>query len=705
MSRGGRFARPLLGPQGNPAQSLNPVNSVQTNLIVALVFVSASAVAQLGPGGATASFKGSLPPKPTADLSADQQGGIEKKLAEVTAAFQAVKKHEHAADADIFLKAVRYAIDFHEWYDKKPEDGVKKANALLDEAAKRIDALKQNKTPWMEGTGQKVLGFYSKIDGSAQPYGVEIPDGLVFGKNKPAVPMWIWLHGRGDTATDLPFVYSRLMAKKAGQFQPADTIVIHPFGRYCNGWKSAGEVDVFESSWDAQQRFHVDENRIALAGFSMGGAGAWHMGAHFADRWACVHTGAGFADVKRYTKLTPDKYPNWYEQTLWGLYDVPDYARNFFNVPLISYSGEVDSQRDSAEYMMEVLGKEGLHPPHLIGPGMPHKYHPETIKEVQKWIEAAVAKGRDVAPPKVTMQFRSARYASMEWIRVIESEKPWENTRVDAEVTDAGIQLTTKNVAIVQINFDIIGRKNRPITINGQKIDKLPDNVSSSGDMNTLVKGFGGWQLESDRRYLGDSVDSLKAGGTCMEDALMKPFTVVLPDGKGRSEKVDAWVQVESQHFIQRWRGLMRGDPVVVKASEIDMSKNSDRNLVLWGDDKSNSAIAWLLKSLPLKWDGDKVSLGGQSFDAATHVPLLGFPRRPEFHRSGDALVLINSGLTFREAHDKTNSLQNPKLPDWAILDVTQPPTSEAAGKVVAADFFDSRWKVVPRVKDPNAKE
>ena len=55
--------------------------------------------------------------------------------------------------------------------------------------------------------------------------------------------------------------------------------------------------------------------------------------------------------------------------------------------------------------------------------------------------------------------------------------------------------------------------------------------------------------------------------------------------------------------------------------------------------------------------------------------------------------TVLNSGLSFREAHDKTNSLQNPKLPDWAILDVTQPADGESAGKVVAADFFDAHWK------------
>ena len=76
-------------------------------------FFADSLFAQLSPTGATASFKGSLPPKPSADISSEQQAALEKELADVTKAFQAVKKHERAADADIFIKAVRYALEFH----------------------------------------------------------------------------------------------------------------------------------------------------------------------------------------------------------------------------------------------------------------------------------------------------------------------------------------------------------------------------------------------------------------------------------------------------------------------------------------------------------------------------------------------------------------------------------------------------------------
>lgn len=653
-----------------------------------LLFVAGQLRAQLRPDGATASFRGSLPPKPTAALSAEQEAQLEKELAAVTEAFQAVKKHARAADAHIFLKAVRYALDFDEWYDKKREDGMKKATALIDEAKKRIESLEKNQTPWLEGPGQKVLGFYSRIDDSPQPYGVEIPEGLEWGKGRKPVAMWIWLHGRGDTATDLHFVYSRLMAKKPGQFQPAGTIVIHPFGRYCNGWKSAGETDVFEAREDASKRFNVDDNRIVLAGFSMGGAGAWHLGAHFADQWACVHPGAGFVDVKRYQKLTPDKMPVWYEQTLWGVYDVPNYARNFFNVPLVVYSGEQDAQRDSAEYMGEILAKEGLTMKHFIGPGMGHKYHPEVIKEVQAEIEKAVAKGRDPMPKKAVLQTRSARYAKMGWIQISEVEKQWDDTLVDAElVGDSELRIATKNVAALKVDSNVANLAKRKVTIDGE--------VVGSG-ASTFAKAAGKWSVAK-----GQGTRLAKAGGTSMEDGFLGPFVIVLPDQSSGDPGFDAWVKAESEHSILRWRSLMRGDPKVMTPAEVAAQEPSD-SLILWGNAKSNSLIGKLFSEdqaklvaapVPFSWSPGAIRVGDQKFDAEGKVLCAHYPR-PGNAKGGPRFVILNSGLTFREAHDRTNSLQNPKLPDWAVIDFTTPPNAEAPGKIAAADFFDEHWQV-----------
>ena len=659
--------------------------------LLILIALSTVVYAQLQPDGATASFRGSLPPKPTSELSEDQVNAINTRLTEISRDFVAVKKHIRAADAEIFIKAVRYALEFHEWYGKKPEDDFNKAKALLDEAAKRIGSLKKNETPWLNGSGQKVLGFYSKIDNSPQPYGVEIPDGLEFEKGKSSVPMWIWLHGRGDTDTDMHFVFSRLNAKKPGQFQPKGTIVIHPFGRYCNGWKSAGETDVFEARDDAISRFNIDANRIALAGFSMGGAGAWHIGAHFTDQWACVHTGAGFVDVKRYQKLTPEEMPPWYEQKLWGVYDVPNYARNFLNVPLVCYSGEVDPQRDSAEYMAEVLGKEGLQPPHLIGPGMGHKYHPEVIKEVQSQIEKAVDAGRNTLPKKVVIQTRSLAYSRMHWLQVTGMIEPWEDTRAEAiwDEEKKTVSITTKNVASLLVRLPKLPAK-PSILVDGEAI---ADSISTDAGL------FWSWTNKPTVTSNGLAKRPFLQGP--IDDGFKARFIVVLPDGKPDGTEADKWVRIEAKHFFTRWRSLMRGDAMYRKAGDVTEKDIQDCHLVLWGTPKTNSMLRTLLETKSLSevitWNDKVLKIGEQDGPVANSVPVFCYPNPLNPSR----YMIVNSGLTFREVHDKTNSLQNPKLPDWAILDITQPPTLESAGKVIAADFFDNQWKPLTLVKSP----
>ncbi|MCC6391995.1 MAG: hypothetical protein IT167_15450 [Bryobacterales bacterium] len=40
------------------------------------------------------------------------------------------------------------------------------------------------------------------------------------------------------------------------------------------------------------------------------------------------------------------------------------------------------------------------------------------------------------------------------------------------------------------------------------------------------------------------------------------------------------------------------------------------------------------------------------------------------------------------------NARQVPKLPDWAVVDVTTPADGRRPGKIVDAGFFDGYWEV-----------
>ena len=151
----------------------------------------------------------------------------------------------------------------------------------------------------------------------------------------------------GELLPDVEILHKAVdWALRHGEFTPPDTLVLHPYGRFCNAFKFAGETDVFEALAHAQKFYPVDTNRLAVRGFSMGGAGTWHLAAHHPEVWAAAAPGAGFAETADYTgALAKEPKPPWYEQKLWHLCDATDYALNLLHVPTIAYSGEIDKQK------------------------------------------------------------------------------------------------------------------------------------------------------------------------------------------------------------------------------------------------------------------------------------------------------------------------------------------------------------------------
>jgi predicted esterase len=612
-----------------------------------------------------------LPP-PGIEIPDDVRQQLDTQLAALTPRIEKLPER-YRPDVEVFTKAVRFALRFGEFYDKKDFD---KARWALTQAAERLAAAENNTSPWTKQTGLVVRGYRSTIDGSVQPYGLVIPKDHDF--SKPC-PLYVWLHGRGDKETDLHFVYGR--ARNKGEVAPENAIVVHPFGRQCLGFKSAGEIDVLDVTKLVQAEYNTQKDHTVLIGFSMGGAGAWHVGAHYADHWCAIAPGAGFAETARYQNLKPENYPPAYEQALWGVYDVPDYVRNLFNVPVIAYSGENDKQIQAARVMEEAFAAEGQKLTHLIGPGMGHQYHPE----VKKDLLARLAKTTEAArtrPREVSLQTRTLRYNAYDWVSIEGLGEHWKDARVDAKYAGNKLTVSTRNVTRLRLERlpPLAKLGERELAIDGQMLPFPSESLlERSGDkwseVKSLAKG-----LRKRPKQQGP-----------IDDAFLEPFLVVLPSGKSKHPRVGQWVDFEAQHFRERWSATFRGNLRVVRDDELLNDRDLHGvNVILWGDPSSNSWIERSLSHLPLKWDDQSITLAGKTYDAATHVPLLIYPSPFDPER----YVVLNSGPTFREAHDRTNSLQNPKLPDWAVLDITTPPSASAAGKIVAAEFFDEEWKV-----------
>lgn len=375
-------------------------------------------------------------------------------------------------DVQIYHNAVRYALQYEEFFNERE---IPVAKELLKQGHDRAAALKAGQTPWTTATGLVVRGYVSRIDGSVQPYGLVIPPS--FANAGPAkFRLDLWFHGRGETLSEVNFINDR--QRNPGEFRPIDTIVLHPYGRYCNANKMAGEVDTFEALEHARKHYPIDPNRVSVRGFSMGGAACWQFAVHFPGDWAAAAPGAGFSETADFLKVFQQEkvQPTWYEQKLWHMYDCTDYALNLFDLPTVAYSGEKDSQKQAADMMEKAAAKEGIALTHIIGPGAQHFYEAGAKAEVSYRIDAIMARGRNPVPPRVRFTTYTLRYNRCAWLTLEGLEHHWEKARVDADIEGLDrIVIKTSNVSRLSIRFNTgecpLDVTHKPVvSIDGQKI-------------------------------------------------------------------------------------------------------------------------------------------------------------------------------------------------------------------------------------------
>ena len=152
-------------------------------------------------------------------------------------------------DVQIYDKAVRWALSHNEFFNVRE---VAVAKKLLEQGLARAEQLRDGKAPWNTATGLVVRGYVSRIDGSVQPYGLVVP--ASYQPNTPhRFRLDVWCHGRGENLSELSFINGRQSSR--GEFTPPNAFVVHPYGRYCNANKFAGEIDLFEAIEDIKKHY------------------------------------------------------------------------------------------------------------------------------------------------------------------------------------------------------------------------------------------------------------------------------------------------------------------------------------------------------------------------------------------------------------------------------------------------------------------
>jgi dienelactone hydrolase len=633
--------------------------------ISAILIAAATLAAQVQPPKPVPSKPAAAKPQAAPFIPTEQQT---RALADKVAALNTRINHLRPltganllADIEITNKAAIWALRFpEEFYTRAYYDNALRAADLGMKRAGEIEAAGKSAQPsWTRRAGSAVLGYRSRVDDSVQPYAIKLPasyDGTTPHR------LDLVLHGRGATLTEVSFLAQHEdgldPARKPGD-KPRDGIIeLHVFGRTNNAYRWAGETDVFEALDDAKARYNIDPTRIVLRGFSMGGAGAWHIGLHYAGLWAAIEAGAGFNETLRYARLERILE---HQVPLLNIYDAYRYALNTFNVPTVGYGGELDPQLQASKNIQEQLALEkqdGIRALFLVGPQTEHRWHPDSKEQSDAFIDAQIAKPR---PSDIHFVTYTAKYNRIAGYEIVQLARHYERTELHVE--KGGIR--TKNIA--RLRFD----SPRAVTIDGTRFSKPVQEIEKRGSR---------WR-EAKRRSGLRKVRGLQGP---IDDAFMESFLVVRPTRDPVNSFVHDILKKDIETFQREWAKWMRGDIRIKNDTGVTDADIRGHHLILFGEPASNALLDRIAKQLPFDWERKWIKLRNTSYSASKHILKMIYPNplNPERY------AVINSGHTFGEKEFRgTNAMLFPRLGDFAVIDGD-------TGQPVVAGQFDELWRL-----------
>lgn len=595
------------------------------------------------------------------------------------------------ADIAVFAKGVDWCLRHREFHASKkketPSAWIGYCKAAIETGLDRAKELQSKNTAWLDQPGSTIRGYVSKVDGSFQPYALSLPTGMKDAKRGYRWPLHVKLHGRGGTRNEV-----RFFNEHAGR-KPQDEqtwIQLDVFGRTDNAYRWSGETDVFEAIKDVQRRYRIDERRITLWGFSMGGAGAWHLGLHHPSKWSSVGPGAGFVDFYEYQNQTEMRPPHQHK-TL-RIYDALDYALNMADVPVCTYGGELDKQLAASTRMVDRAKELGVPVKLLIGKGMGHRFHPDSFKDFMTIHLAAAKKGRPKFPGARAIRFvtYTLKYNRCEWLTIDELQQQYEAATVEGGVGEDGtLKLATSNIAALRIARDIaysveLDGKRLPLSGAGDQL--LPDVY--------FQREADAWKVlsyEESREFDGNpNLHKRHNLQGPIDDAFMEPFVCIRGTGTPWSPENNDWATWTLSRFEQEFDKWLRGEIPVIDDSDVTEEDIASKNLVLFGDPGSNAVMAKVIAQLPVKWTKSGLEVNGEKYDPASHGLSMIYPNPLNPQR----YVVINSGHTMHEKDFlASNSWLFPRLGDIAV----QKFSATASGYeevTVWAELFDGSWKL-----------
>jgi predicted esterase len=511
---------------------------------------------------------------------------------------------------------------------------LKRAHTYADLEEKKTDPL-QNKTGYLE------RAYVSPIDGAVQPYFAYVP--TTAPKPGEKRPLVIFLHGYVPSYDKHRWWES--IPEFQATFERSGALLAIPFGRSNTDFQAAGEVDVLDVIAEMKKRYAVDEDRVYLYGYSMGGMAVYHICAHNPDLFAGVIAIAGRADSplqnkKPLTQFHPFK--QWMIQA-----DNPiSLCENLINIPLRIYHGKQDFIIDIAEarrmnQRFKDLGAKAtlfeMPGDHFFG------FDLITTDEPLQWLLA-----QKRTPPE------------RRWIK----------------------QYSLKYAHQGAVSVQTAGGALEPLELQWNVKDGKPDFVKRSDTVGVLaVNGAAEKELPAGLH---------KTPARCgpVREAICAPFVIVY--GTGGTPEQAKLNRENAEKFENDWFAYSRSHARIKADTELSEAEKKEMNLFLFGEEQENSVFAAAAASVPLKVKDGQVTIGARTVPLKERGIVFTYPS-PFAAPGGHQVIVVCAGLLYGQHLGANHKLD--LVPDFLLFDAQSSNDGTGTNHFQCAGFFDPSWQ------------
>lgn len=529
--------------------------------------------------------------------------------------------------------------------------------------------------------------FVSKIDGSVQYYAVNPASS----ENPAPKALVLSVHGANVEAINQAGSY----------FSKSWAHIVAPTNRrpYGFSWEDWGRSDALEVLDIARESLNVDPDRIYLTGHSMGGHGTWHLGATFPDLFAAIGPSAGWISFWSYG-VRGEREQDTPMQEMLKRATMPsrtmEIAENYKQLGVYVIHGDKDESVPVGQSRMMVERLKTFHKDFQYheesGQGHWWDLSDEPGADCVDWAPLFDFFARHARPGKERIrriEFVTANpgvSASNNWLSIEAQLNQLKLSKVDIQVDPGSARFvgSTENVAVLSLDLSVLPEGNSlSVEIDGQKIENI--DRPPAEDRLWLAQNNGRWQVRAKPAL---SQKGPHRYGT-FKEAFNNRFIFVYGTQGNREENQWAFekARYDAEHFWYQGNGSVD----VIPDTEFDPAAEPDRNVIVYGNARTNSAWTALLGHSPVQVTRGQIKIGTKTVKGNDLACLFIRPRPGSDIASVG--VVSGSGIVGMRLTNRSPYMS----PGFAYPDVTvfNPEIlSDQTAGYVAAGFFGLDWSV-----------